>query len=82
MPVRQTYTYAELEVSKAAYDEIAGKLRAANYDHAFMDNGTIDMHGIGLINFVEHEAAGHVCVQPKNEGTPDYDAFDANQSKD
>lgn len=47
MTIRQTHTYAELEVSAAAYDEIAGKLRAAGYDHAFHD-GTIDMHGIGL----------------------------------
>jgi hypothetical protein len=47
MTLRTTYTYAELEVSAAAYDEIAGKLRAADYGHAFHD-GTIDMHGIGL----------------------------------
>lgn len=47
MTLRSTYTYVELEVSAAAYDEIAGKLRAADYDHAFND-GTIDMHGIGL----------------------------------
>jgi hypothetical protein len=47
MTLRSTYTYVELEVSAAAYDEIAGKLRAAGYDHAF-HGGTIDMHGIGL----------------------------------
>ena len=49
-----THTYAELEVSRATYDEIAQKLRDAGYDHAFMpERGrhapTIDMHGIGLI---------------------------------
>lgn len=49
-----THTYAELEVSRATYDEIAAKLREAGYDHAFMpERGrhepTIDMHGIGLI---------------------------------
>lgn len=43
-----TYTYAELEISRAAWDEIAQKLRAAGYDHAFVDENTIDMHGIGL----------------------------------
>lgn len=54
MTQRQTHTYAELELSQAAYDEIAGKLRAAGYDHAFMTgedaNGppAIDMHGIGV----------------------------------
>jgi len=47
MTLRTTHTYAELEVSAAVYDEIAGKLLAAGYDHAFHD-GTIDMHGIGL----------------------------------
>lgn len=43
-----THTYAELEVSKAAYMEIGQKLRNADYEHAFMSDGTIDMHGIGL----------------------------------
>jgi hypothetical protein len=48
MELRQTHTYAELEVSKAAYDEIAVLLRRAGYNHVFMEDGTIDMHGIGL----------------------------------
>lgn len=49
-PTRTTYTYAVLEISQAAYDEIAQKLRAAQYDHAFHhDEGeVIDMHGIAL----------------------------------
>lgn len=42
-----TYTYAILDVSPAAYKEIADKLRAAGYDQAF-HAGVIDMHGIGL----------------------------------
>lgn len=46
--LRQTHTYAELEVSAAAYDEIAKLLRTAGYHQAFMEDGTIDMHGIGL----------------------------------
>ena len=48
-----TYTYAILEVSRAAYDEIAAKLRAAEYYHVFHDHDVtvgvvIDMHGIAL----------------------------------
>jgi hypothetical protein len=48
MKLRTTHTYVELELSPAAYDEIAGKLKAADYGHAFMDDGAIDMHGIGV----------------------------------
>lgn len=48
-----TRTYALLEVSPAAYDEISKALRAAGYDHAFHedeDRGTVvDMHGIALV---------------------------------
>ncbi len=47
MPIRQTHTYAELDVSALTYYEIAKKLRAAEYHHAFVD-GALDMHGIGL----------------------------------
>lgn len=47
---RATHTYAALEVSAAAYDEIAAKLRAADYDHAIDDEeGAIDMSGIALV---------------------------------
>lgn len=44
-----TYTCATLEVSQAAYDEIAAKLRAAGYDHAFAEDGMVDMTHIGLV---------------------------------
>ncbi len=45
-----TYTYAILHVSEAVFKEVAEKLRAAGYDHAFHDGGeVIDMHGIGLM---------------------------------
>ncbi len=43
-----SHTYVLCEVSRAAYDEIAAKLRAAGYDHAF-DGECIDMHGIALV---------------------------------
>jgi len=57
MTLRQTHTYAELEVSPGTYDEIAGKLRVAGYDQAFASDGTIDMHGIGLTREAEGGAA-------------------------
>lgn len=63
MGVKQTHTYAELGLSRAAYDEIAAALRAAGYDHAFMEDGTIDMHGIGVT------CAG--IAEPKPKLAPD-----------
>lgn len=47
--LRQTHTYATLDVSASAYDEIAASLREAGYDHVFMEDGAIDMHGIALV---------------------------------
>ena len=44
-----SHTFAELEVSKAAYEEIYQKLIDAGYAGAIMGDGTIDMHGIGLV---------------------------------
>lgn len=45
----ETRTLATLELSRAAYDEIAAKLAAAGYDHAFLDeDGLIDLTGIGV----------------------------------
>ena len=43
-----THTFATLELSEAAYEEIAAKLREADYRHAFLEDGVIDMHGIGV----------------------------------
>lgn len=45
---RQTYTYVQLGVSQAVYEEISKKLREAGYDHCF-DGVNIDMSGIALI---------------------------------
>jgi hypothetical protein len=42
-----TYTYAILDVSPAAWNEIAEKLRAVGYHHVF-DRDVMDMHGIAL----------------------------------
>jgi len=65
--LRFTHTFAELEVSAAAYDEIAAKLRAAGYDHAFV-NGAIDMHGIGLTRGPEPVAPRHRPISGKAPG--------------
>lgn len=49
--MRTTHTYAILEISQAAYEEIKAKLEAAGYQHAFHDNDgeiVIDMHGIAV----------------------------------
>jgi hypothetical protein len=47
--LRQTHTFAELEVSAQTYDEVRRLLAAAGYaDILFMDGGAIDMRGIGL----------------------------------
>lgn len=56
--MKMTHTLAKLEISAAAFDEIAAKLREAAYDHAFVD-GAIDMHGIGLARAPE-------TIQPKH----------------
>ena len=44
-----THTYVTLEISAAAYDEIAAKLLKAGYSHCFNDDGEIDMHGLALV---------------------------------
>lgn len=46
--MRSTHTFAVLKVSQSTYDEIREKLQTAAYDHAFHENGIIDMHGIAL----------------------------------
>lgn len=50
--IRQTHTYAILEVSQATYDEIKEGLEKAEYNHAFHRESSerivIDMHGIAV----------------------------------
>lgn len=43
-----TRTYATLDVSPECYQEIRERLETAAYDHAFHEDGVIDMHGIAL----------------------------------
>lgn len=42
-----SYTYAIVQIARAAYDEIKDKLLTAGYEHA-IEGGTIDMHGLAL----------------------------------
>lgn len=48
--IRSTHTIVELEVSAAAYNEIRSSLEAAGYQHAFLEDGVIDMSGIGVMS--------------------------------
>ena len=57
-----TYSYVILEVSPSTYNEIAAKLHEAGYDHAFNDEGEIDLHGLALVK----SAAG---FRPATSGT-------------
>jgi hypothetical protein len=65
-----TYTVATLEVSERVYNEIAEKLRAAGYDHAFDADGMIDMTHIGLVR--EAKPDGPVCTCLTNQLGPHY----------
>lgn len=55
-----SHTYAVLEISQDAYEEIARKLREAEYWHVFVD-GVIDMHGIALNREPAQEEARGNC---------------------
>lgn len=47
-----THTVATLDVSHAAYDEIAARIRQSpGYEHCFLGDDTIDLTGIGLRRF-------------------------------
>lgn len=53
MNIRSTHTFATMALSARAYHEIAGKLSAAGYAHAFTDVGdqgiALDMQGIAVV---------------------------------
>lgn len=69
--MRITHTYATLEISAAAYDEIALKLRAAGYVHAFHPGSSaIDMQGIGLLRGahpIDERAQFEVWMRREND---------------
>lgn len=46
--LRQTHTYAKLEVDDSTYQDIKKRLLAVDYGHTIMDDGCIDMHGIAI----------------------------------
>ena len=58
-----THTYALMHVSRATYDEIAGKLQAAGYTHAPKPGQDleIDMHGIALAAEPEKTGECFLC---------------------
>jgi hypothetical protein len=71
--IRSTHTLAELELSPAAYEEIANKLLDARYDHAFLgEGGMIDMSGIAITRKKPDPNMGpRVCITcHKPEGEP------------
>ncbi len=45
-----TYTYALVPVSEQTYNEIKELLLKHGYEHAIIENGVIDMHGLALTN--------------------------------
>lgn len=57
MITRTTYTFVELELSPAAYDEIRAKLEAASYGHAIGVDGALDMHGLAVVRGPEEASA-------------------------
>lgn len=76
MTLRQTHTYAELEVSAETYAEVATKLLAAGYDHVFEltgptggngieHRGAIDMHGLALVT--ERSDTDAIALDAANE---------------
>lgn len=60
-----THTFAELELTPIAYDEIRAKLTEAQYQHAFIDRATIDMHGIGVTRGEENTPIDIITACPK-----------------
>jgi hypothetical protein len=56
---RVTHTIVTLEVSHGAYDEIAAHIRhSPGYESSIMEDGTIDMTGIGLVRFGAENVIG------------------------
>lgn len=53
------HTFAMLELSASAFEEVKEKLTAAGYSHAFTEvdgKPVIDMHGIGVVAVEDHAA--------------------------
>jgi len=65
--IRGTYTSAELEISEAAYNEIADKLRAAGYGDVIYE-GAIDVRGLCLVK--EKAPAANRAGPPGSVASP------------
>jgi len=52
--MRSTHTLAIMAVCQSTWDEIAGLLKKAGYDHAFLEDSMLDMTGIALQPIEEH----------------------------
>jgi hypothetical protein len=72
--IRSTHTYVILDLSPAAYAEIAEKLRLADYDHCFHKGAAgrslIDMHGIAVAEEVTHEKRKSAKHKTVTQGSP------------
>ena len=74
-----THSFAELEVSELAYNEIKRKLKEAGYEHAFIE-GAIDMKGIALTK--QEEKTGRlVGIAEENIHIGDYVSQDNTTGK-
>lgn len=62
-----TCTYVTLELSAEAYDEIASKLVAAEYDHAFIKRGVLDMHGIAVTRGKKRNNPGDAITRSRSD---------------
>jgi hypothetical protein len=69
--IRQTHTYVKLPLSPAAYDEIAQRLKDANYEPPDSD-GVIDMHGVAIVK--EEEKPGTI-INLANLAQAAYEAY-------
>ena len=65
MGLSATHTYVICEVSASTYNEIAEKLRNAGYEHAFGEDGEIDMHGIAIQRTALNPEAAWPFPKPK-----------------
>jgi hypothetical protein len=81
--IGSTYTYALLEISQAAYDEIKAKLESAGYSDQFHeDDGqiAIDMHGIAVVPIVaaqDFDSADFPFVHTFGSSGADFSAYAA-----
>jgi hypothetical protein len=84
MNIRQTRTFALLELSGPAFEEVKGKLTAAGYSHAFTEvdgKPVIDMHGIAVVAEAETQRCnwvsgyGNRCMLPMGHQPEDEHAI-------